>query len=596
MKMQLIGLGLAALMMVCAIPTPVPAETVVDSIGITTFDTNADSRPDSATVTVVVNDLNNIPPPNSINVKAKLFPPGKAADPVSVDFIDSDQKTVNNPPPMAPASFVFNLSAGATSGIGSYTILVEESNDDDAGSNYESTTRSVTLYQLDLNATFLLSVDQAEHLVGLGQNATYNFTLWNRGAAPDNYTVLVPLAPAPWLASGDKVSVAVNGGGNGTFTVTVAAPQAYFGYPRSVDLFVSVRSLSTSETRNNTIRSTIGLPDLQVSASEVSLSDPDPEVGDTVAFHARVRNNGTVAASNVLVNFSIFSSVLSSATIPYLAAGGASSAVNFTWTATPGSGWMAISADAGSNVAEFDTTNNAVTVEVIVRSAELVSYTTDFSTDPARLKVGRTAILSLLVHNEGTANATAFTVRITIDTFTQDRTVAGIPANGSAVVNFTYRVAQGAQTVNVILDLANTVGEEQEFDNNVRYQLTYNIPPVAAITVNHDSIGAKKYVIFTPTGSYDNDGSIAKYHYDFGDRTYEDRTNTTGVDHFYLDPGNYTVTLTVWDNDGAEGTNATVLVTVTQPGEEPEAPGFELLAVLGAAGLVAVLAGRRKRK
>jgi hypothetical protein len=596
MRAQLSVTALAVLMILGYLPALVPADTVIDNVSIATSDSNADGKPDTASVTVLVDNHNAAAPPTTITVKAKLFPPGKAADPASADFISTDQKTVNNPAPMALSSFVLNLAATANSGIGSYTVLIEESNDDDQGSNYVTTTRSVMLYQLNQNATFILSVDQDEHLFGPGQNATFNFTLWNKGASPDNYTIIIPLYNAPWQVTADKTALAVNDGANGTFAVTVLGPLLYWGYQIYTDILIQARSDSSSELQNLSIRLTAGFPDLQIYPSDVTISNSNPNVGDAVAFHARVRNNGTVAASNVLVNFSMYFAVLSTVSIPYIAAGGASAVVNYTWTATPGASHIGISADPGSNVAELVATNNAVTVEVIVRSAELVSYTTDLATSPANLTVGMAANLSLTIHNVGGSNATAFTVRITIDTFTQDKNVAGIPANGSAVVNFTYTVDQGVDTVYVHLDSADTVGEQNEFDNNVTFELHYNLPPFANITKPIGGIYMRDTVTFSAHGSYDNDGRIVNYHFDFGDHNFKD-TVYPYADHYYTGPGEYLVTLVVTDDSGAVSATASVVVnimdrTAVAPGF---IPGFELVAVLGAAGAVSVLAGRKKQ-
>jgi PKD repeat protein len=67
-------------------------------------------------------------------------------------------------------------------------------------------------------------------------------------------------------------------------------------------------------------------------------------------------------------------------------------------------------------------------------------------------------------------------------------------------------------------------------------------------------------IAFDGSASFDPDGSIASYSWNFGD-------NATGTgaapSHSYANPGTYTVTLTVTDNLGASGT-ATTTVSVTQ--------------------------------
>ena len=59
-------------------------------------------------------------------------------------------------------------------------------------------------------------------------------------------------------------------------------------------------------------------------------------------------------------------------------------------------------------------------------------------------------------------------------------------------------------------------------------------------------------VEFTGSNSYDPDGDIVSYHWDFGDGDTSDMMNPT---HVYDTPGDYTVTLTVTDDEGATDTD-----------------------------------------
>lgn len=61
-------------------------------------------------------------------------------------------------------------------------------------------------------------------------------------------------------------------------------------------------------------------------------------------------------------------------------------------------------------------------------------------------------------------------------------------------------------------------------------------------------------IMFNGTQSYDLDGTIASYHWDFGDGTIGNGSTPT---HTYYSNGTYTVTLNVTDNEGKNGTNTT---------------------------------------
>jgi len=72
------------------------------------------------------------------------------------------------------------------------------------------------------------------------------------------------------------------------------------------------------------------------------------------------------------------------------------------------------------------------------------------------------------------------------------------------------------------------------------------IPPVADVNVLSNT-SASQIIVFNASGSYDIDGVIVSYQWDFGD-------GTTGSDvspeHVYENPGEYTVTLVITDNNG----------------------------------------------
>jgi len=84
-------------------------------------------------------------------------------------------------------------------------------------------------------------------------------------------------------------------------------------------------------------------------------------------------------------------------------------------------------------------------------------------------------------------------------------------------------------------------------------------PPVAIFTYSPETPLVNQPVTFNASASADPDGYIADYFWDFGDAT-----SGTGmiINHTYTAIGNYTVTLTVMDNDNLTDT-ATDGITVT---------------------------------
>ena len=86
-----------------------------------------------------------------------------------------------------------------------------------------------------------------------------------------------------------------------------------------------------------------------------------------------------------------------------------------------------------------------------------------------------------------------------------------------------------------------------------------NQPPQASFTATPSTATTGTPIAFSATASFDPDGSIVGYAWDFGDGTTGSGVATSKT---YTAPGTYTVKLTVTDNSGATGT-ATAVITIT---------------------------------
>ncbi|MCW3986207.1 MAG: PKD domain-containing protein, partial [Candidatus Bathyarchaeota archaeon] len=93
-------------------------------------------------------------------------------------------------------------------------------------------------------------------------------------------------------------------------------------------------------------------------------------------------------------------------------------------------------------------------------------------------------------------------------------------------------------------------------------KIVLNTPPIAVFTESTETGYTNETITFNASQSYDPDGSIVSYFWDFGDGT-----NVTGtvVVHSYMDDGNYTVTLTVTDNDGASTPTSATKTILNRP-------------------------------
>ena len=108
-----------------------------------------------------------------------------------------------------------------------------------------------------------------------------------------------------------------------------------------------------------------------------------------------------------------------------------------------------------------------------------------------------------------------------------------------------------------------TVIDNDEATNSAYVtKLVVNSLPVAFFTVRIEMANTEKIISLDASESYDPDGTIVNYTWDF-----DDGTTATGIttEHTYHEKGTYTVTLTVTDNDGEKDTvSAPIRIVLNQ--------------------------------
>jgi len=152
----------------------------------------------------------------------------------------------------------------------------------------------------------------------------------------------------------------------------------------------------------------------------------------------------------------------------------------------------------------------------------------------------------------------------------EDNTTEGV------IVNHTYYKAG-----EYIVTLTVTDNDGNEAKRSVVIRVSSR-KPVASFTYAPQNATTEDTIRFIDR-SYDPDGNITAWHWDFGDGTTSNAQNPT---HRYAKAGNYTVTLTVVDNDGK--TNSTSKQIVVRTIEEENKP-FEISGFVGITAPVALL-------
>jgi PKD repeat protein len=108
-------------------------------------------------------------------------------------------------------------------------------------------------------------------------------------------------------------------------------------------------------------------------------------------------------------------------------------------------------------------------------------------------------------------------------------------------------------------DNAGNKGNTTLFSYNI---VVPNRSPVVVMLYSPPIVSTGEFVDFDGSASYDKDGSIISYSWDFGDGH---TASLPTVSHAYVDNGEYSVTLTVVDNEGAVGSKVAIQVIKNRP-------------------------------
>lgn len=152
----------------------------------------------------------------------------------------------------------------------------------------------------------------------------------------------------------------------------------------------------------------------------------------------------------------------------------------------------------------------------------------------------------------------------------------------------------------VTLTVTDNEGATANATSSVTITSPANTSPNAVIANGPFSADEGQSIMFSSAGSNDPDGSIASYSWSFGDGSSSMQANPS---HTYASAGNYTVTLTVTDNQGASATDSesVSINATTNPGEQlnetnlsgssGSAQYFTLNVPAGASNLVFAMSG-----
>ena len=163
-----------------------------------------------------------------------------------------------------------------------------------------------------------------------------------------------------------------------------------------------------------------------------------------------------------------------------------------------------------------------------------------------------------------------------------------------AIVDHQY-VSEGTFTVTLTVTDNDGLMSDSLEQINVILSTDSNQDPIALFTKSADTLFIEEVVTFNGSDSYDSDGEVFEYFWDFGDGQ-----NATGaiVDHQYVSEGTFTVTLTVTDDQNASTIESSQIVV--EPQSDVSSNNLSIIAlivtILVVAGLSVLFLRRKKRK
>jgi PKD repeat protein len=254
-----------------------------------------------------------------------------------------------------------------------------------------------------------------------------------------------------------------------------------------------------------------------------------------------------------------------------------------SWTYTaPGDYWVTL--NVTDNHGNWDIYQETVRVSPMIHDVAVESVTAS----PSEVTVGGVVTIVVNVTNNGNVDE-SFNLQVSYDATQIESRSVTLTVGASGTLTFTWDTSGVSPGTYTITAEAAVPDDQNQADNTNSTTVKVNPkpqppqPPTAAFTYSPSKPLVGQTVLFNASASYDPDGTIVSYSWDFGD-------GTTGsgktVTHKYAKAGKYTVKLTVTDDDGQTSDPVSKLITVEAP---PEAfPMWIIFAV--AVGLVIVLA------
>jgi uncharacterized membrane protein len=516
----------------------------------------------SVTIKVTVTSTSNNPTGVNVTVtphlgwNISLAPEGAVLEPGgSAELLLTVQVPPNEPPGTLETLDVEAVASRNSTGFTSLTLNV-----------------MVELQEFELE----LEVLQELAYVATGETVTVLGLVRNLGNNQDTATLMTQL-PVDWSTEFHPPTLTLDRGTRGSFEMVLAAPSDLQG-AGVLTINITARSKGLIVEATKELKVVYNTAELVVDAGNITFNPATPRAGEELTIQATVRNLGAVPVNNVEVHLRSDGKFEKKTELTTILVGGFSIA-SITWQPTPGDHFIQIVVDPEGTIGEVDDTNNVAGLSITVVSPELEVTQEDISLEPNYPREGTDAVLTVLVRNIGSLATGAFGVRLSVDdvvveNFTFD---TGLLGDSNHTIQWTWSIPSGGgkHTVKVEVDPDGTVLEEDRTNNIATRRFTVNEMPVADLEASRVKAFINDQIAFDATGSFDPDGLVRQYFFDYGDGTDSGWIFTSRINHTYPSEGDYVVRLYVRDDVGAQNDDpATVEIAIEKKGSSKDkSPG-----------------------
>ena len=294
----------------------------------------------------------------------------------------------------------------------------------------------------------------------IGDEVTFTVTISNQGTADSGNFYVAYYIDDDYIGEDFFQSIDVGASVSRTFTWT-AEPGRH-----TIKAVADYRNhIDESNESNNEKSYTLSVlaPDLIISS--ITWSPEEPSIGETATFIVTIKNLGLATSGSCRVYFYIDGASRGYQDVPKIAAGDTVTK-NFSWFVKAGDHHIEAIVDKDNSVRESDETNNSKEAIFSTPLPDLIIE--DITWSPTEPSIGDNVSFTVVVKNQGSANASASFVYFYVDDKLLDSdSINEIGVNATANVTFSWIVLEGTHTIKADVSTYTIVQESDETNNEM---------------------------------------------------------------------------------------------------------------------------------